>query len=107
MVQEIAVYRKCVQCNGTGFFEPSGGIDAPILVCTWPGCVNGYILFERFSIDPGLDEIISLIEGIAAEQVSQREDLTVTLTNIINEQASQRVDLTAALTQIWNKVNSL
>jgi len=81
------IYTPCSPCSNTGIeiIDTRVGeqIERQEIVCRT--CLGEkYVLIMYLS-----DEFISLMEGIATEQ------------------ASQRVDLTAVLTQIWNKVNSL
>lgn len=60
MSQEIAIYEKCTQCNGTGSFTPShGSTGSGSLPCNWPGCnATGYIEKEKITLEPGLDDIL-------------------------------------------------
>jgi hypothetical protein len=52
MAQELKLYQKCPQCNGTGVHE---GIK-----CLWPDCNGtGFIFRIKCFLDPGVDDVIS------------------------------------------------
>lgn len=63
MAQEIQIYTKCPQCNGTGMFNPGPPTDPP-LECTWPGCEGGYIALSKTTFDPGNDDVVDKCEDI-------------------------------------------
>ena len=65
MAQEIVLYTKCPQCNGTGMHQAGTGPNAEgSIVCNWPGCVNGYIALSKFTLDPGGDDILNKCNDI-------------------------------------------
>lgn len=58
MAQELELYSKCPQCNGTGEHQSSHGQGGSSIPCNWPGCnATGYLLYGKMTIDPGLDTI--------------------------------------------------
>ena len=68
MAQEIDVFRKCTQCDGTGEFTPPGKNQSPI-PCNWPDCIgppgpDGYLKGDSFTLDPGLDYVIDKCNDI-------------------------------------------
>lgn len=65
MAQEITIYTKCPQCNGSGVHQSSHGPGSnPSIVCNWPGCENGYIALSKIIYDPGHDDIIDKCNDI-------------------------------------------
>jgi len=71
MAQEIIIKNKCSACGGDGLIPnySSGVIDGSSN-CEWPGCVDGYIEVGKFTINPGLDDILDKCNDIF-EKVSE------------------------------------
>lgn len=64
MSQEIELFEKCPQCNGTGKFQPAHGQGGAEIDCNWPGCINGFISIGKFIIDPGNDDVLDKCNDI-------------------------------------------
>ncbi|MFX0022195.1 MAG: hypothetical protein ACFE9S_07700 [Candidatus Hermodarchaeota archaeon] len=64
MAQELELYRKCPQCNGTGTFQSAHGVNGSSMPCNWPGCVDGYTSFSKMTLDPGVDDVINKCNDI-------------------------------------------
>lgn len=65
MAQELVIYRKCHQCNGTGIHQSSHGLGGSPITCNWPGCNGtGYIATEKITYDPGHDDIMDKCNDI-------------------------------------------
>lgn len=64
MAQELPLYRKCSQCNGTGIFQPAHGEGAFSIPCTWPGCENGYVFHAKIILNPGVDDVYDKCQDI-------------------------------------------
>lgn len=49
MAKTITLYQKCIQCNGTGTFQPAHGSGGASIPCNWPGCnASGFIIFGKY-----------------------------------------------------------
>lgn len=64
MAQELELYEKCPQCNGTGIFQSASNEEAEPIVCNWPGCVDGFIPRAKMTVDPSADDIIDKCDDI-------------------------------------------
>jgi DnaJ-class molecular chaperone len=65
MAQEIELFLKCVQCNGTGVFQSAHGPGSGSIPCNWPGCNGtGFISKGKFIIDPGNDDVADKCDDI-------------------------------------------
>lgn len=64
MAQELTLYRKCSQCNGTGTFQSAHGEGSSSGLCNWPGCENGYMFLAKITLNPGIDDVIDNCQDI-------------------------------------------
>lgn len=65
--------KKCEQCGGDGIYttqdHPSGGVSMP---CPWPGCVEGWVVYAKILLDPGLDDIMDSL----ADAMNRFDDIS-------------------------------
>ena len=62
---QVTTYRLCPQCNGTGEYLTSGGVDGQVVPCPWPGCnQTGYVVLGMTEFDPGLDDILDRVNDV-------------------------------------------
>ena len=65
MAQEITLYQKCPQCNGAGTFQPAHGPGGVPFTCNWMDCAgSGYIMFGKYTIDPGHNDLMGKLNDI-------------------------------------------
>jgi hypothetical protein len=68
MAMTVTLRKKCPQCHGTGFFQPSSGVGSSPIPCNWPGCgedgVVGQVTNGSVTFDPGFGDVIDKCNDI-------------------------------------------